>query len=1127
MKKFFMKSGFIMVLSLCVLGAAHIEAEAKSSAAEEKWSMEKDTVVSKKGVKYHVYFSKDKKECWVHKVEVKSKKVTKLNFPQKIKNKKLTTIGALPELYPDDNQENQLDACVSIMGEVFEPWHETGADAKTNIQSVKIPNTVKVLGHSSLAGLKKCKRVQLSSNITSIGCYEFYDNRALEQIEIGRKCKEIQRNAFNKCYKLRKITVHKKNNFFSSKKGLLLTKNKKELICVPCGMKKIKIPKGVTTIANEVFCDSKIKEIWIPKSLKKIGEGAFGSTNIKKWHIASGSFMAKTKECIYSKESGDLLYLFHCDSPEKLTNHVTRIIGASFSRAVDEERGGTIGTLYLPKNLKEMDLHGWNKLYCKHIYFTSPEPPKVIVDDDSKLSIDWTIHIPEGNKEKYLDWLQENFDFDREKDNYETYSVPKETDIMKTGNIDTYYITGDKKIRVIDESKKVCQVYQYSEGKYKSVSSDPLIAFSKKARGKNKTMTFLAPSVNKKGTAYFTANDDTIYQYNKKGKIKATYHVKKKLKLQRGIRTISNVIWLKKNLVVVDTWQQGRGNSGIYLVDMKKKQVKKSYSTKFADLLGGQGDYIYVKSGSSQSQNEIVYKLKASSGNVISQLSTSELRKTGEANTESDLTYGNLKDADFGSCVFGGKLYLSYLSGIYCWNEKTYSFDQVLDGKEPYRAGKFYRSRLQMIDSDQFVVMGNSEESDGPTGFYWYQPDNAQKSSKNYREIKKFYASTAESSSENIPAVTPSPAPTQGNEQYYSDMITSGDFSYRIIDKTKKEIAILKIDTEKSKLVIPSELDGYKVVRLGIEKYSVQETQMDISGLEECIVTPKTQKNLKKLIISDGIKGIGYGSFRGCDHLMELRLPEGDCTIGEFAFGCFSSVSPLKKVYIPHKTTMLNNVFGSWQSYNLDEIIIDNNGVWSFDDITFCSADIKTIVFLGQKTKNYDMNSFLLNSVIHKMILNSTVKTLNIYEDNIKIKKLIVNGKNTKIKVKKDIDFDETENLYLKTDILCTVKGAKAISWAKKNKVTYKIKKAPKVASISVKKSGKKYTHNWKGVVTKVETHMYRHKKWEKSVKRMKTTYRIYGKKKGGKYKLIGTTKKSKITSSYKKIRVNSEISWE
>jgi len=397
--------------------------------------------------------------------------------------------------------------------------------------------------------------------------------------------------------------------------------------------------------------------------------------------------------------------------------------------------------------------------------------------------------------------------------------------------------------------------------------------------------------------------------------------------------------------------------------------------------------------------------------------------------------------------------------------------------------------------------------------------------SKEHEEI--IYASTAESSSEDIPVATPSPTPTQGNEQYYSDMITSGVFSYRIIDKRKKEIAILKIDTEKSKLVIPSELDGYKVVRLGIETYSVQETQMDISGLEECIVTPKTQKNLKKLIISDGIKGIGYGSFRGCEHLVELRLPEGDCTIGEFAFGCFSSVSPLKKVYIPHKTTMLNNVFGSWQKYNLDEIIIDNNGVWSFDDITFCSADIKTIVFLGQKTKNYDMNSFLLNSVIHKMILNSTVKTLNIYEDNIKIKKLIVNGKNTKIKVKKDIDFDETENLYLKTDILCTVKGAKAISWAKKNKVTYKIKKAPKVAGISVKKRGKKYKHNWKGVVTKVETHMYKHKKWKKSVKRMKTTYRIYGKKKGGKYKLIGTTKKSKIISGYQKIRVKPDLSWE
>lgn len=297
----------------------------------------------------------------------------------------------------------------------------------------------------------------------------------------------------------------------------------------------------------------------------------------------------------------------------------------------------------------------------------------------------------------------------------------REIDILKKGNVDTYYITNDKKIRVLDESKKICHVYQYYGGKYRRVKSDPFIPFSKKVRGKNESMTFLAPSVNKRGNAYYTANDYTIYQYNKKGKIKAAFNLKKKVKLQSGNRRISNVIWLNKNLVAVDTWQLGKDNSGIYLVDMKKKQIKKSYSTKYADLLGGQGNYIYVKSGNSQSQNEVIYKLKASSGKVISQLSTSNLRKTGETNTESDLTYGNLKDANFGSCVFGNSLFLSYLSGIYRWNEKTFSFERVLDAKEQYHAGKFYRSKLQMLHRNQFAIMGNSEESDGPTGFYLYK----------------------------------------------------------------------------------------------------------------------------------------------------------------------------------------------------------------------------------------------------------------------------------------------------------------------------------------------------------------------------------------------------------------------
>ena len=47
------------------------------------------------------------------------------------------------------------------------------------------------------------------------------------------------------------------------------------------------------------------------------------------------------------------------------------------------------------------------------------------------------------------------------------------------------------------------------------------------------------------------------------------------------------------------------------------------------------------------------------------------------------------------------------------------------------------------------------------------------------------------------PVVTANPF--QNVNTYYSEMITSGIYSYRIIDEQKTKIAIMKIDTDQSK----------------------------------------------------------------------------------------------------------------------------------------------------------------------------------------------------------------------------------------------------------------------------------------------------------------------------------------
>ena len=48
----------------------------------------------------------------------------------------------------------------------------------------------------------------------------------------------------------------------------------------------------------------------------------------------------------------------------------------------------------------------------------------------------------------------------------------------------------------------------------------------------------------------------------------------------------------------------------------------------------------------------------------------------------------------------------------------------------------------------------------------------------------------------------------------------SGIYTYYVLDEQKKEISICAIDSTEKKIIVPSELDGYKVCTLGYESYA-------------------------------------------------------------------------------------------------------------------------------------------------------------------------------------------------------------------------------------------------------------------------------------------------------------------
>lgn len=118
----------------------------------------------------------------------------------------------------------------------------------------------------------------------------------------------------------------------------------------------------------------------------------------------------------------------------------------------------------------------------------------------------------------------------------------------------------------------------------------------------------------------------------------------------------------------------------------------------------------------------------------------------------------------------------------------------------------------------------------------------------------------------------------------------------------------------------------------------------------------------------------------------------------------------------------------------------------------------------------------------------------------------------------------------IKYGILYTVPGAKCIFWAKKEKVSHKIKVVEKVKRVTGTKKNNSYVYSWDKSKTTEKTYKYKKakKKWSVTDKNIRTKYNVYGKnKKGSKYKFIAQTSKNSIKTKYKYIKIEPDYSWK
>ena len=111
------------------------------------------------------------------------------------------------------------------------------------------------------------------------------------------------------------------------------------------------------------------------------------------------------------------------------------------------------------------------------------------------------------------------------------------------------------------------------------------------------------------------------------------------------------------------------------------------------------------------------------------------------------------------------------------------------------------------------------------------------------------------------------------------NFVAVSEYEYRILDDDTVEIT--KYNGRDSRVVIPAELDGYKVKQIGSFAFRDYE-------LISTIVIPKT------------VTDIGFGAFSDCSALSSITIPNSVTTIGESAFsGCLS----LQDIAFPDSVT--------------------------------------------------------------------------------------------------------------------------------------------------------------------------------------------------------------------------------
>lgn len=147
-----------------------------------------------------------------------------------------------------------------------------------SLKSITLPSSLKRIGDSAFNGCESLTFINIPNSVTEIGEDAFKYCNDLTSVTISKNVTSIGKTAFGSCENLTNITVQAGNSVYGSENGILFNKAKTKLICCPCGLKSVTLPKSLVIIADDAFfACTRLTSLTLPDGVNVIGNSAFCS----------------------------------------------------------------------------------------------------------------------------------------------------------------------------------------------------------------------------------------------------------------------------------------------------------------------------------------------------------------------------------------------------------------------------------------------------------------------------------------------------------------------------------------------------------------------------------------------------------------------------------------------------------------------------------------------------------------------------------------------------------------------------------------------------------------------------------------------------------------------------------